>query len=161
MKISDHSRFGGGFGQAMLTVPLLKGGYPGGVYCYPVGFTQEPEFAQDLLFDQPADQVCLQSLQFPGLQFAQYSVHRIAMRQVKLKIAKEVFSETLLPPGVVVSIARGLFEQVHEQTPGHNLDHLVFLMLTRIGQLVKPIKKIGEAGINHFADSRQDDFPFF
>jgi hypothetical protein len=31
----------------------------------------------------------------------------------------------------------------------------------RVGQLVKPIKKIGKARMDHFADTGQDDFPFF
>ena len=50
------SYFGGGFGQAMLAVPMLKGSQPGGIYGHQVGFAQEPELAQELLLQQPAYQ---------------------------------------------------------------------------------------------------------
>jgi hypothetical protein len=83
------------------------------------------------------------------------------MGQVELKIPEEVFPETLLTSVVVIGIARGFFEQVHEQTPGYNLNHRVFPMPAGVGQLAKPVKKIGEARVNYFADSGQDDFSFF
>jgi hypothetical protein len=30
-----------------------------------------------------------------------------------------------------------------------------------VGQLLEAFKKIGKAGVDHFADTGQDDFPFF
>ena len=83
------------------------------------------------------------------------------MGKVDPEVSEHVFSQYSLTPVVVPGIARGLFENEHEQGACNKLGYSIFFVLARVCQLVKPVKQIGKAGIDHFADAGQDDFPFF
>ena len=54
--------------------------------------------------------------------------------------SKEDFSETVFTTIVVVSITRGLFENVHEQDAGKDLCHRILFALSAICQVVKAIE---------------------